>query len=140
MNRLSAVFVVAFGLLSSVSFAQQGPASPSAPPVEAPLPLLSGEYWGNIDGNRGWHAFQMVIKQNLKTLEGSVHVFQAHRSCTDIVPISGTIQNDGTVVINAPGVVQGCDRTFTLKLISNDELAGEMVTPSGLRRVKIERK
>jgi hypothetical protein len=136
MNKLFAIILTL--LLPTVVVAQTPATSVMG---SAASSALAGQYRGNVTTrNNGDNAFELVIaEQNGKSVQGTLQFWKGETACRARVPISGTVKDDGTIVIEAPSPMKGCERTLTIKL-AGGQLDGELAGPLGLTGFKLEKK
>jgi len=96
-------------------------------------PLTVATYRGDVTTrSNGDNAFELVIaKLEGEKIEGTIQFWKGEASCRRVVPVTGTVRSDGTIVIEAPHPMKGCDRTFTIKR-AGDQTVGEIQGPLGL--------
>lgn len=115
-------------------------ASPTASPPEIAASLPSGQYAGRALRDGKGFDVSLVIQQTKPggRFTGTVVIHKAP-PCDALFPISGEILTGGGVRIESrEGIVQGCERTFNLKLAGN-ELTGTLVESDGAFQIHLKK-
>ncbi len=125
MSKILGVMILLCTVFSSAVYAQDIPQ------------VMTGKYRGDVDANNGDHALELTIeKVDGRQLVGISHFYKGSSGCRHPFPMTGLIEADGSVKIDATkGVLLGCERKFELKKVGSG-FEGVLIGPTGTRGVK----
>jgi hypothetical protein len=110
-------------------------------PVTTPQ-LSPGQYRGEVEwkGHYVDNAFRLTINQDRGKLSGDSQFWKGPSACRTLADLTGTVKKNGTVELKTTNALKGCERTFTLRVVTDTELDGELVGPDGNFKVKLAKK